>query len=87
MQVLSMENIGELIRSLRKEKKLSQAALAQQYGMSRTTISGIENNTIAEVGIRKVEAILNGFGYELTAVPRQSTRPTLDTLKKVNFHE
>ncbi|RLU05933.1 transcriptional regulator [Pseudomonas prosekii] len=82
-----MENIGELIRSLRKEKKLSQAALAQQYGMSRTTISGIENNTIAEVGIRKVEAILNGFGYELTAVPRQSTRPTLDTLKKVNFHE
>jgi transcriptional regulator with XRE-family HTH domain len=87
MQVLSMENIGELIRSLRKEKKLSQAALAQQYGMSRTTISGIENNTIAEVGIRKVEAILNGFGYELTAVPRQSTRPTLDSLKKVNFHE
>ncbi|MET1067471.1 MAG: helix-turn-helix transcriptional regulator [Pseudomonas prosekii] len=82
-----MENIGELIRSLRKEKKLSQAALAQQYGMSRTTISGIENNTIAEVGIRKVEAILNGFGYELTAVPRQSTRPTLDSLKKVNFHE
>jgi len=82
-----MENIGELIRSLRKEKKLSQAALAQQYGMSRTTISGIENNTIAEVGIRKVEAILNGFGYELTAVPRQSMRPTLDTLKKVNFHE
>lgn len=82
-----MENIGELIRSLRKEKKLSQAALAQQYGMSRTTISGIENNTIAEVGIRKVEAILNGFGYELTAVPRQSMRPTLDSLKKVNFHE
>jgi len=54
--------------------------------MSRSTISGIENNTISEIGLRKVEAILNGFGYELTAVPRRSTRPTLDTLKKVNFH-
>ncbi|CAI8772123.1 helix-turn-helix protein [compost metagenome] len=81
-----MENLGKLIRTLRKERKLSQQALAHQYGMSRATISGIENNTLSEIGLRKVEAILNGFGYELTAVPRQSKRPTLDTLKKVDFH-
>ncbi|UVM05283.1 helix-turn-helix domain-containing protein [Pseudomonas laurylsulfatiphila] len=81
-----MENLGKLIRTLRKERKLSQQAVAQQYGMSRATISGIENNTLSEIGLRKVEAILNGFGYELTAVPRQSKRPTLDTLKKVDFH-
>jgi HTH-type transcriptional regulator/antitoxin HipB len=81
-----MESLGQLIRALRKERKLSQQALAQQYGMSRATISGIENNTLSEIGIRKVEAILNGFGYELAAVPRQSRRPTLDTLKKVSFH-
>lgn len=81
-----MENLGKLIRALRKERKLSQQTLAHQYGMSRATISGIENNTLSEIGLRKVEAILNGFGYELTAVPRQSKRPTLDTLKKVDFH-
>ncbi|MCP1416078.1 transcriptional regulator with XRE-family HTH domain [Pseudomonas laurylsulfativorans] len=81
-----MENLGELIRTLRKERKLSQQDVAQKYGMSRATISGIENNTLSEIGLRKVEAILNGFGYELTAVPRQSQRPTLDTLKKVDFH-
>ncbi|MDI2144395.1 MULTISPECIES: helix-turn-helix domain-containing protein [unclassified Pseudomonas] len=82
-----MEQLGELIRSLRKAQNLSQQALAQQYGMSRATISGIENNTVSEIGLRKVEAILNGFGYELTAVPRQSRRPTLDTLQQVNFHD
>ncbi|KJZ36356.1 MULTISPECIES: helix-turn-helix domain-containing protein [Pseudomonas] len=81
-----MKNLGDLIRSLRKERKLSQQALAEQYGMSRSTISGIENNTVSEIGLRKVEAILNGLGYELTAVPLQSKRPTLDSLKKVNFH-
>ncbi|MFY0729459.1 helix-turn-helix domain-containing protein [Pseudomonas sp. NFX15] len=81
-----MENLGELIRTLRKQRKLSQQDVAQQYGMSRATISGIENNTISEIGLRKVEAILNGFGYELTAVPRPSQRPTLDTLKKADFH-
>ncbi|MFJ3369060.1 helix-turn-helix domain-containing protein [Pseudomonas sp. NPDC086251] len=81
-----MESLGKLIRLLRKERKMSQEQLAKQFGMSRATISGIENNTLSEIGLRKVEAILNGFGFELTAVPRQSTRPTLDTLKKVNFH-
>ncbi|MFJ7312726.1 helix-turn-helix domain-containing protein [Pseudomonas sp. NPDC098747] len=82
-----MEHIGELIRSLRKAHKLTQKALAQKYGMSRATISGIENNTVSEIGLRKVEAILNGFGYELAPVPRQPSRPTLDMLKKVNFHD
>lgn len=81
-----MKTLGELIRRLRKEHSLSQQALAAKYGMSRATISGIENNTIAEVGIRKVEAILNGFGYELTAVARPAKRPTLDSLKKDAFH-
>ena len=82
-----MEQLGELIRTLRKAQKLSQQALAQRYGMSRATISGIENNTISEIGVRKVEAILNGFGYELTAVPVRAQRPTLDALQKVNFHD
>ncbi|MFJ4543782.1 helix-turn-helix domain-containing protein [Pseudomonas sp. 18058] len=82
-----MEQLGELIKALRKANKMTQQALAQQYGMSRATISGIENNTISEIGLRKVEAILNGFGYELTAVLRQSRRPTLDTLQQVNFHD
>ncbi|VVO12002.1 hypothetical protein PS718_03505 [Pseudomonas fluorescens] len=82
-----MEELGELIRTLRKAHKLSQQALAQRYGMSRSTISGIENNTVSEIGLRKVEAILNGFGYELKAVPLQAERPTLDSLQRVNFHD
>lgn len=82
-----MEELGELIRTLRKAQKLSQQALAQRYGMSRSTISGIENNTVSEIGLRKVEAILNGFGYELRAVPLHAQRPTLDSLRKVNFHD
>lgn len=82
-----MENLGQLIRSLRKERRLTQQMLAEQYGMSRATISGIENNTMPEIGIRKVEAILSGFGYELTATPRQTLRPTLDSLKTAGFHD
>ncbi|WP_238212285.1 helix-turn-helix domain-containing protein [Pseudomonas sp. PAGU 2196] len=79
-------DLGLLIKKLRKEAGLSQAQLAQRHGMSRATISGIENNTIAEVGIRKVAAILEGLGYELTAIPERR-RMTLDELKSASVHD
>lgn len=80
-----METIGQTIKKLRKEKGLSQAELASKLGMSRSTISSIENNTVAEIGIRKVEAILNLLGQTLTSVPLRK-RPTLDDLKGREFH-
>lgn len=81
-----MNELGALIRDLRKTAGLSQGQLAERHGMSRATISGIENNTIPEVGIRKVAAILEGLGYELTATPKRR-RKTLDELKAGNVHE
>lgn len=81
-----MGDLGALIRSLRKAAGLSQTQLAQRHGMSRATISGIENNTIPEVGVRKVAAILEGLGYELTAIPRHR-RKTLDELKSGGIHD
>lgn len=81
-----MDDLGLLIKNLRKAAGLSQSQLAERHGMSRATISGIENNTIPEVGIRKVAAILEGLGYKLTATPRRR-RKTLDELKVENIHE
>ena len=81
-----MDELGLLIKQLRKAAGLSQTQLAQRHGMSRATISGIENNSIPEVGIRKVAAILEGLGYELTATPRRQ-RMTLDELKSGRIHD
>lgn len=81
-----MGDLGILIKNLRKAAGLSQSQLAHRHGMSRATISGIENNTVSEVGIRKVAAILEGLGYELTAIPMRR-RKTLDELKSGNVHD
>lgn len=81
-----MNDLGPLIKNLRKAAGLSQSQLAQRHRMSRATISGIENNTVPEVGIRKVAAILEGLGYTLTATP-QRRRMTLDELKTINIHD
>ena len=51
---MDLDKIGQHICLARKSRKLSQASLGQQLGMSRATISGIENGTVPEIGIRKV---------------------------------
>ena len=83
---MSIEELGQTIRRLRREQGLTQAELAAQTGISRATVSGIENNTVLELGIRKYEKILNVLGHTLTRKPRAS-RPTLDDLKERGFDD
>jgi len=78
---MNLEEIGKIIRDTRKAQKLSQAAVGKLLGMSRATISGIENGTISEVGVRKLMALCAILGLELEATPK-STRPTLQELIK-----
>ncbi|PID49200.1 MAG: transcriptional regulator [Proteobacteria bacterium] len=75
-----MQEVGKAIRNARKQCKLTQAALSEQLGMSRATISALENGTVQEIGIRKVMAICSLLGLELLVQPRQRNRPTLHTL-------
>lgn len=83
---MSVESLGQLLKTLRKAQGLSQQQLGQAVGMSRATISGLENNTVAEVGLRKVESVLNALGYSITAAPVQQ-RPRLgDVVRNGGFH-
>lgn len=50
---MHFDEIGKYIYKTRKNKKITQAQLGLKLGMSRATISGIENGTVSEIGIRK----------------------------------
>lgn len=78
---MSLQAIGEALREARKASRLSQAELASRLGMSRATLSGIENGTVSEIGIRKVLALSNALGLTLQ-VGRESERPTLQQLRE-----
>jgi HTH-type transcriptional regulator/antitoxin HipB len=78
---MHMDEIGQLIRKARKSSGISQASLGSQLGMSRATISGIENGTISEIGIRKIMSICGALGLELR-VQNKTRRPTLQQLIK-----
>lgn len=81
-----MKGIGEVVKRARKERGWSQEHLGTPLGMSRATISALENGTFNELGIRKVERLLNRLGYTLT-VTKLEQRPTLNDLKKQSFHD
>jgi len=76
-----MVELGQTIRRMRKQKRLTQAAVAAAVGIGRMTLSQIENGTIREIGIRKVMRLLDYLGLELAVRPAGAP-PTLEELQK-----
>jgi len=77
---MSLRDIGLTLRLARKSQKRSQGDLAAALGMSRATISAIENGTVGEIGIRKVIALCEALGLTLR-VGVADARPTLQQLR------
>lgn len=75
--------LGNKMRLARKEKKLTQAQVAEMAGISRKTLGQIETGTVADIGIRKVARVLEVLGLELTVRPAGAP-PTLEELQKEN---
>ncbi|MEA2047910.1 MAG: helix-turn-helix domain-containing protein [Campylobacterota bacterium] len=72
--------LGQEIKKLRQHKKWSQDTLEQYSGITKRTISKIENGFIDEVGIKKVSMILDLLGMELSLRPKGRPR-TLEELQ------
>ena len=60
-----LSELGSKIRELRKEKSMSQENLAKEVGLSRNTLSKLENGYIANISIVALDKVLNKLGYEL----------------------
>jgi len=78
---MTLAEIGQQLREARKAHQLSQGELAGSLGMSRATISAIENGTIGEIGVRKLMALATALGLELVLETRRD-RPTLQQLRE-----
>jgi len=61
--------IGQAIRSARKARNLTQAKLAKTVGLSRETLNLLESGLVRDLGIRKVFAVLEALGLDLTIEP------------------
>jgi len=74
----SLEQLGAQIKLLRKQQGWSQAQLADMAGLDRTTLGMLERNDYTDIGIRKVQRVLELLGKKL--VLANAGLPTLDEL-------
>ena len=63
------QDLGQAIRSARKARSLTQAELARTAGLSRETLNLLESGLVRDLGIRKVFAVLEALGLDLTIEP------------------
>ena len=57
--------IGTTIRKLRKEKGMTQEALANLANISRVTLGKLERGKMGAVSVVTLDIILDALGYEL----------------------
>ena len=78
-EIMEFDKLGLEVAKIRREQKISQQQLANDLGISRATISSFENGRGIDIGIKKVLAIVDYIGLEIT-LRDKSPFPTLEEL-------
>jgi len=69
-----LQELGYEIRRARAARGFTQAELAQAAGLSRTTLNQLENGLFPDLGVKKVQAILDRLGLDLAVEQAQRAR-------------
>ncbi len=71
---MRLQEIGNAIRAARAGRGLTQAALAANAGLSRTTLNQLENGVFPDIGVKKVQNVLDLLGLDLSVVKAPKRR-------------
>src|SRR2546425_8104831 len=63
---MRLQEIGSAIRTARSAGGLTQAELADRAGLSRTTLNQLENGVFPDIGVKKVQDVLDLLGLDLS---------------------
>lgn len=75
--MLNLADVSEALRDARKESRLTQGELAARAGVTRSTVSRMENVTNDDMSVDVLLRLFEAAGYELRAIKRGHQR-TLD---------
>ena len=79
--ITSVERLAASLRATRRERKVTQQALAERAGVARRTITNAEG--AENVGIQEWCRLVSALGYELVLRPRDTVvLDELDTIFK-----
>jgi transcriptional regulator with XRE-family HTH domain len=78
--VTTLSDVADLLRSVRREAGLSQEALAERAGVSRTTVARMETLAKGDMSVSALLRLLEAAGYDLRAVKQGHVRTIEDIL-------
>ncbi len=61
-----------MVRTRRADMGLTQASLAKLSGLSRATVSQVENGTIHDLSLKRASRLLDSLGLQVTVAPPRS---------------
>jgi transcriptional regulator with XRE-family HTH domain len=80
IQMTDLEELARAIASHRRQRGLTQDALARKARVSRPLIAKLETGRYPEVGVKKLLRILHAVGLDLRITALNLKRPTLEDL-------
>ena len=69
---MKLYEIGQKIRILREEKKLTQEELANICGISRVTLGKVEKGELGNTSVKTLDLILDSLGFEIEFKTKQN---------------
>ncbi len=72
---MRLQEIGFRIRRARIARGVTQAKLASAASLSRTTLNRLENGLFPDLGVRKVQLLLDQLGLTLSVDPAERGQP------------
>lgn len=79
MEIRALQDVAAAVRGQRHSLKLTQAALANQAGVSRTFVSDLEAGKLT-VELRSVIAVVEALGCRLALLAPESPEPASTTV-------
>ena len=78
--VTTLSDVAEMLKTARREARLSQDALARRAGVSRTTVARMETLAKGDMSVSALVRLLEASGYDLQLVKHGHVRTVEDIL-------
>ncbi|MBS9762770.1 transcriptional regulator with XRE-family HTH domain [Pseudomonas sp. TE6288] len=78
----SLYDVAEMLKTVRREAKLSQDALASRAGVSRSTVARMETLAKGDMSVLALVRLLEAAGYDLKLVKAGHARTVEDILEE-----
>ncbi|PHR71967.1 MAG: transcriptional regulator [Arcobacter sp.] len=62
---MKLHELGNKIKTLRKDKNITQEKLSQIAGISRVTLGKFERGEMANISVKSLDLILNALNQEI----------------------